>query len=92
MSAIASRAARSAIALQPLPALQRGLRTSSLVRQAKSEPFQAKPPKSNQNQNKYLALGAVAVGAGFYIFYQGGRPANVVDAPGEAAGMPSARK
>lgn len=51
MSPLVARVARSAVVLRPLPATQRGLRTSSILRD--SEPYQAKPPKQNQNQYGY---------------------------------------
>lgn len=51
MSPLVARVARSAVVLRPLPAAQRGLRTSSILRD--SEPYQAKPPRQNQNQYGY---------------------------------------
>ncbi|KAM0420775.1 hypothetical protein ACHAPT_011436 [Fusarium lateritium] len=83
MSALGSRFARSAVALRPLPAIQRGLRTSSAVRQVDSNPYEAKPPKPSGDQNKYLALGAVVAGAGFFWFYRGGKPTATSEASGE---------
>ncbi|KAF5025773.1 hypothetical protein F66182_2106 [Fusarium sp. NRRL 66182] len=82
MSALGSRVFRSAVALRPLPAAQRGLRTSSFLRQ--SEPYEAKPPKQSRDHNKFLGLGAVAIGAGFWWFYRGGKPPQSLDASGDA--------
>ncbi|KAF5970126.1 hypothetical protein FCOIX_10588 [Fusarium coicis] len=79
MSPLIARVARSAVVLRPLPAAQRGLRISSILRD--SEPYQAKPPKQNQNHNKILVAGALAIGGGFWWFYRGGKP--VLDASGE---------
>ncbi|KAF5566368.1 hypothetical protein FPHYL_3819 [Fusarium phyllophilum] len=79
MSPLVARVARSVVILRPLPAAQRGLRTSSILRD--SEPYQAKPPKQNQNHNKILVAGALAIGGGFWWFYRGGKP--VLDASGE---------
>ncbi|KAM5341620.1 hypothetical protein ACJ41O_014651 [Fusarium nematophilum] len=87
MSAVGSRFARSAIAFRPLPAAQRGLRTSRVARQVDKAPYEAKEPKPRSDQNKYLALGAVAAGAGFFWFYRGGKPTESADASGEAGGM-----
>ncbi|KAM0563769.1 hypothetical protein ACHAPJ_001501 [Fusarium lateritium] len=84
MSALA-RVSRSAVALRPLPAAQRGLRTSSILRTA--EPYEAKPPKQNSDHNKLLGAGAVVIVAGFWWFYRGGKPPAGLDASGEAAGM-----
>lgn len=48
MSPLVSRVARAGVALRPLPAVHRGLRTSSIRRAA--EPYEAKTPKDPQNQ------------------------------------------
>jgi hypothetical protein len=50
MSALGSRVARSVVALRPLPAVQRGLRTSSAVRQEDPHPYEAKEPKPRGDQ------------------------------------------
>ncbi|KAI8724106.1 hypothetical protein NCS52_00268100 [Fusarium sp. LHS14.1] len=85
MSALRSRVARSVVALRPLPAVQRGLRTSSAVRQDDPHPYEAKEPKPRGDQNKYLALGAVAAGVGFWWFYRGGKPAAATESSAEKA-------
>ncbi|KAM0248591.1 hypothetical protein ACHAP5_003316 [Fusarium lateritium] len=100
MSPLASRVARSAVALRrPLPAAQRGLRTSSILRAA--EPYEAKTPKEPQNRqeqnviqratNKILGAGAVLIGATFLWFYTGGK-ATKLDASGESTGMKAPTK
>ncbi|RSL68892.1 hypothetical protein CEP51_012416 [Fusarium floridanum] len=86
MSALGSRiVARSVVTLRPLPAVQRGLRTSSAFRQADPHPYEAKEPKPRGDQNKLLALGAVAVGVGFWWFYRGGKPTPATESSGEKA-------
>lgn len=56
MSALGSRVARSVVALRPLPAVQRGLRTSSAVRQADPNPYEAKEPKPRGDQWDWTSL------------------------------------
>ena len=48
MSPLVTRVARSTIALRPLPAAQRSLRTSSILRD--TEPYQAKTPQQSRDQ------------------------------------------
>ncbi|KAF4444795.1 hypothetical protein F53441_11053 [Fusarium austroafricanum] len=79
MSPLVTRVARSAVVLRPLPAAQRSLRTSSILRD--SEPYEAKPPKQNRDHNKILGAGVVAGVAAFWWFYRGGKP--TLDAAGE---------
>ncbi|KAF4468143.1 hypothetical protein FALBO_4961 [Fusarium albosuccineum] len=93
MTAIASRVARSALARRPLPAAQRGLRTTRVVRQTEPGAPKPKEPATSGDGNKYLAGGALAAAVGFYWFYRGGKPPNaVLDAPGEGSGMMSTGK
>ncbi|KAM0195211.1 hypothetical protein ACHAPI_006514 [Fusarium lateritium] len=89
MSPLVTRVARSAVALRPLPAAQRGLRTSSILRA--TEPYEAKTPKEPQNSNKILGAGAVLIGATFLWFYTGGKAKNL-DASGESTGMKAPTK
>ncbi|CAJ0549178.1 Ff.00g027910.m01.CDS01 [Fusarium sp. VM40] len=84
MSPLVSRVARAGVALRPLPAVHRGLRTSSIRRAA--EPYEAKTPKDPQNHNKILGAGAVLIGATFLWFYTGGKTKNL-DPSGESTGI-----
>ncbi|CAF3509482.1 hypothetical protein SNK03_011296 [Fusarium graminearum] len=89
MSPLVSRVVRSTVAFRPLPAAQRSLRTSSILRD--TEPYQSKPPQQSRDHNKLLGAGAVLIGATFFWFYRGGKPA-AFDASGESTGMKSATK
>ncbi|KAL4722477.1 hypothetical protein ACLX1H_010354 [Fusarium chlamydosporum] len=88
MSPLVTRVIRSTIAARSLPAAQRGLRTSSILRD--TEPYQSKPPQQSRDQygrlNKLLGAGAILIGATFFWFYRGGKPA-ALDASGESTGM-----
>ncbi|CEI68824.1 hypothetical protein FVEN_g11135 [Fusarium venenatum] len=84
MSPLITRVVRSTVAFRPLPAAQRSLRTSSILHD--TEPYQAKPPQQNRDHNKLLGAGAVLIGATFFWFYRGGKPA-ALDASGESTGM-----
>ena len=89
MSPLVTRVARSTIALRPLPAAQRSLRTSSILRD--TEPYQAKTPQQSRDHNKLLGAGAVLIGVGFFWFYRGGK-SKVLDASGESTGMKAPTK
>ncbi|RGP79645.1 hypothetical protein FLONG3_2199 [Fusarium longipes] len=84
MSPLATRVVRSTVALRPLPAAQRSLRTSTILRD--TEPYQAKPPQQPRDHNKLLGAGAVLIGVTFFWFYRGGKP-TVLDTSGESAGI-----
>ncbi|KAF4998324.1 hypothetical protein FGRMN_3204 [Fusarium graminum] len=89
MSPLISRVARSAILLRPLPAAQRGLRTSSIL--CATEPYEAKTPKDSRDHNKLLGAGAVLIGATFLWFYTGGKPKNL-DISAESGGLKTSTK
>ncbi|RGP76128.1 hypothetical protein FSPOR_374 [Fusarium sporotrichioides] len=84
MSPLVTRVARSTIAFRPLPAAQRSLRTSSILRD--TEPYQSKPPQQSGDHNKLLGAGAVLIGATFFWFYRGGKSA-ALDASSESTGI-----
>ncbi|PTD03526.1 hypothetical protein FCULG_00000708 [Fusarium culmorum] len=84
MSPLVSRVVRSTVAFQPLPRLSEASapRASSAI-----------PNLTNRSHHSRVLLGAgaVLIGATFFWFYRGGKPA-AFDASGESTGIKSATK
>ncbi|KAF5677620.1 hypothetical protein FHETE_1671 [Fusarium heterosporum] len=84
---MSARIVRSSMALRPsMPAVQRGFRTTSLLRHNEQEPIGPKSsdkPMSKGDNTQMILLGGVglALGAGFFILMS--RPEKAKEAPVE---------
>ena len=85
---MSARIVRSLASKPSVPAIQRGLRTTALLRHNEKEPIGPKAtekPEAKGGNSQIVMLGGVglAIGAGFFFLM--GRPEKAKDAPIEGA-------
>ncbi|KAF5704239.1 hypothetical protein FMUND_12618 [Fusarium mundagurra] len=91
---MSARIARSSMALRPSLPIQRGFRTTRLLRHNEKEPIGPKSsdkPVSKANNSQIVMLGGVGLAIGAFFFVLTGKPEKAKEQPIDGTSKPHER-